>query len=265
MNMMVNPARFGGSPYDAATVSLLAAFSVDPTSGRKSAINQLITSLKSAGIWAKLDALYLLAAHDAQAARVNWKNPGTFNLSVGGGSPTFTTDSNYSFDGVDDFLDTNFNPATAGGAYAQNSASFGVWSGTSGQAFGSCAGWFDGTDGTTILTRSGSDTVGVRVNQASTAGSSGATDGRGLFVANRSGSTSMQVYRNGSSLTLDQGLPTQASSALNSASFRLGSISASSFTAISLRAAVIGGSLNSTEQANLYSAMLAYLQHTGAV
>ena len=39
-------------------------------------IDKAIGQLKMAGVWGKLDALYLLAAHTSQAALVNWKAPG---------------------------------------------------------------------------------------------------------------------------------------------------------------------------------------------
>ena len=48
---------------------ILGMLAARPRSGYE--IKTLVDSLKSAGVWAKLDALYLLAAHDAQAARLN--------------------------------------------------------------------------------------------------------------------------------------------------------------------------------------------------
>ena len=63
--------------------------SVQPTNARKALIDALITSLKSAGVWAKLDVLWIPAAHDSQAGRLNWKSPGTFTLAEVS-SPTFT-------------------------------------------------------------------------------------------------------------------------------------------------------------------------------
>jgi hypothetical protein len=249
---------------DSATTAIVSAFSTDPGTARKLTVNDLVLRLKAYGIWSKLDALYLMAAHESAAALINWKNPGTYDLTIGGGAPTFTADSGYSTDGVDDFLSTNFNPATAGGNFAQNSASFGIWSATSGQSNSSKAGWFDGTDGITLNPRNSSATgrMQIRINQAVVLESADVvSDGTGLYVANRSASGAVQGYRNGSSLFTG----TNASTALNSANIRLGSVTAAAFGALGFRAAFIGSSLNATEQADLYGSVREYLQQVGAV
>jgi len=68
--------------------------SVAPSAARQLVIDALIRQLKDAGVWAKLDVLYVIAAHDIQAGRVNWKNPGTFTATEVS-APTFTTDRGY--------------------------------------------------------------------------------------------------------------------------------------------------------------------------
>lgn len=71
------PVWGGGSGYSAEAIAYFAGMSVQPDATRKGQLDTLITSLKSAGVWAKLDALYIMAAHDAQAARVNAVAPGS--------------------------------------------------------------------------------------------------------------------------------------------------------------------------------------------
>jgi hypothetical protein len=246
---------------DSAADAVISAFTTEPSVERKLAINDLVVRLKGTTIWAKLDALYLLAAHESAAALINWKNPGTFNMTAGG-APTFTADSGYTTDGVDDYLSTNFNPATAGGSFAQNSACFGIWSGTSAGSNSSKAGWYDGTDGITINPHTTGNEMQVRINQGTVLQSAfgSVTDGVGLYVGNRSGASAVQAYRNGASITT----ATTASTALNSAAIRLGGITASSFAALTFRAAVIGGSLSSSEQSDLYNFILEYLRQVGA-
>lgn len=56
----------------AETDALVARMEIAPSAARKKLIDDLIVELKSWGIWQKLDLLYILAAHDAQAARLNW-------------------------------------------------------------------------------------------------------------------------------------------------------------------------------------------------
>lgn len=45
---------------------------VAPTYERKKAINALINSLKDAGVWAKLDSMYVFASHDVDCAKLDW-------------------------------------------------------------------------------------------------------------------------------------------------------------------------------------------------
>lgn len=78
---------------------LLARMSVQPTVARAFRYNALIQALKIAGLYTntKIKGLYIHAAHDAQAARLNLIENAA-NLSVTG-AMTFTTDRGYAGDG----------------------------------------------------------------------------------------------------------------------------------------------------------------------
>lgn len=98
------------------TTNLIAAMtnqSLPP--GRATAINTLIASLKTfttafgVSLWDRLDCLYIPAAHDPQAARINWKNPAQIATVVG--SPTFTTDRGYSGVTGSSYINTGLNLA----------------------------------------------------------------------------------------------------------------------------------------------------------
>lgn len=247
---------------------LLAAWAdactVPPDSARRALYLSLIQSLLDAGVWTKLDALYVFASHDSQAGLLNVKAPGTFNATLTN-APTFTTDRGFAGNGTNSFIDSNFNPATAGGNFAQNSACFGFWSRSSGQLSSSSAGWFDGTDGTTILPRTTGDIFSFRINQvaASATGGLAVTNGVGLMIVNRSETSATQAYRNAVALSVTTA-PNQTSTALNSASLRFGSITAATFSTLEFAAGVIGGSLNADEQSALYSTLNTYMAAVGA-
>jgi len=245
--------------YEAETTALLARFSVQPDETRALLINALIASLKTAGVWSKLDAFYVMAAHDAQAAQRNWIQ-NAYNLSAVS-SPTFTTDRGYAGNGSSSYLDTGFNPVTAPTPkFVQNSASFGAWSRTSGQSSASVAGWFDGSDGLTLLPRSTADFVQGRINQASSTTYSANTDGAGLYALNRSGVSATQAYRNGAAW----GTGSVASAALNSAPFTFGHVTAALYSAMQFSSGFIGSSLTAGEHAALYAALHTYLTAVGA-
>lgn len=249
---------------DAAATTLFAAMSTQPTQERKVLYNDAIVALKAAGYWDSLDFLYFIAAHDSQAAKLNIKSPAANTITLTS-DPVFVIDQGYATDGVDDVLDLNFNPATAGGNFAQNSASFGIWSRTSEITSASRAGWFDGTDGITLQPRAGSNVVGFRINQASqsSTGNNANNNATGLYVCNRSAAGATQLYKNGAALSVTVNA-NQASTALNSHSLQLGSIQAASFAATQFAAVFGGASFDATAQDGIYDIIAAYLQGVGA-
>jgi hypothetical protein len=101
----------------------VAAMSVQPDITRKAAIDTLIGSLKSAGIWTTIDVLSLFAAHDSQAAVLNAKDPTKVWTPVN--SPTFTVDRGFTGDAVSKQLTypTAYSALTN---FIQNSASWSI-------------------------------------------------------------------------------------------------------------------------------------------
>ena len=77
---------------DSSTTALVARMTVDPGCPRKLVINNLIVSLKTAGVWAKLDVLYIFAAADQQSALLNWKSS---NYTATYSFPGFTVDRGF--------------------------------------------------------------------------------------------------------------------------------------------------------------------------
>ncbi|MCJ8335736.1 MAG: hypothetical protein MJH10_16110 [Epibacterium sp.] len=81
------------------------AMTVEPNDTRKGHIDTLVGGLKTDGLWSKIGLLYLLAAHDAQAGRLNAKTPASHALVNDGSAPTFTTDRGFTTDNTN-MLDT---------------------------------------------------------------------------------------------------------------------------------------------------------------
>jgi hypothetical protein len=245
-----------GLRLDAATAALVARMSVQPSGTRVRSIDAAVRALKAGGVWPKLAALYLIAAHDAQAARLNWVQPAYGLTAVN--SPAFTTDRGYAGDGTAAYLDTGWSPSLG----AQDSLCFGVWDRTGAQSTAGVAGT-SAAPSVLLLVRSATDTAAVRVNQgaASASGAGSVTDGSGLTVANRSGASAVQIYRNGALLLS----ASPASTAPSTAPLTLGLFNASNFNAHQFAACVIGSSLDAGEQAALHGALLGYLTAVGAV
>lgn len=79
---------------DVTVDMLVGAMNVEPTEARKTKMQTLLDALKSSGVFAQLDCLYIFHAHDAQAARVNWINPNTFEAREIG-TPSFVVNNGY--------------------------------------------------------------------------------------------------------------------------------------------------------------------------
>lgn len=78
--------------YRPEALALFARMTTPPTQLRKFYINRLINDLIGAGAWEKLGVLYVFAAADSQAAKLNWLTSGS---ATEVGSPTFTADRGY--------------------------------------------------------------------------------------------------------------------------------------------------------------------------
>ncbi len=90
-------------PVEIETQQLRDAFAVKVDDLRLAIIDSTIVDLKQAGLWDKLGLVYVLTAHDEQAARLNWKDPAIGQLQAAGGTgvfPPFTPDVGYTGDGV---------------------------------------------------------------------------------------------------------------------------------------------------------------------
>jgi hypothetical protein len=240
--------------------SYVAAMAVQPTDARKAIIDTFFTSLKSNGILSKLDAGYLLASHDAQAAGLNFVNPATYSLTTGG-APTFTADSKYDGNGTTDYLNTHFKPSTAGDNFTQSNHSFGVWI-------------IDNTGGSlvdignvdnSINARNATNNYGFRsANTIVATVGSGVTNSAGLTMVNRTGGSSAAIYKNGA----QAGSVNMSASPLASSDVYLlarNSAGAISFSDRGLGFAFLGGGLTSAQITALYNAVRAYLGAVGAI
>jgi hypothetical protein len=253
--------------YSDEAETLFAAFSAEPDATRKGVIDALIVSLKTASVWDKLDCLWLTAAHDAQAAGINWKVPATFALTVVN-SPTFAADRGYTGNGTSSYLSTGFTPSTAGGVYAQNNAHVGVWSRTSAQSGTGVSMGGEGTTNTVssrLFLRNTSDVAVARLNQGPSGGVGTASlDGSGHFVGRRSASNAVALFRNGASI----GTSTTNSTGLTTVPLYFGAYNdegvAAGFAPRQHAAAHLGSSLTDQNIADLYAAMLTYMQAVGA-
>lgn len=259
-----NTAANGGISFLPETEALVARFTTPPTYARKVLINTTIGSLISGGVWSKLDALYVIAAEDAQAARRNWLADQYNATAIS--SPTFTTDRGYAGNGTTSYLTTGFNPVTAGGNYSQNSAVLFLADLTSRAANANVElGISNGgiTQQSILATRNTGDIFVGKVNDVTT-GTVTSTNSQGRFTASRQSSSEKSLYINGSLVSS----PSVSSITVPSFGFFVCCInfggSPLAFSTDQIAAVALGGGLSSGEVSTLDSAIANYLTAVGA-
>lgn len=255
-------ATDASAAYDAASEAIFAAFTTPPDDARKTLINNFVVTLKGGtNIWSRCAVIYMFWAADSQAASINWINPGSFSITTSG-TPTFANNQGYTGGGGDRVI-TGWNFSTNGGSiYQQDSASLFVYvrqAGTAGVAIGNDSSSF--TD--YIHTHWAGSTVQALVNGAQFGNLSGTTtDKFGYFLANRSGASALQLYRNlspalGTGTTTSQARANQNLTFLNvGGNFEFdGQVSAGGACA----------SMPDTDSDTLYNALVAYGTGVGAL
>lgn len=233
------------------TQTIIEAMSVVPARKRTFLIDDLVTALKVAGVWSKLDILYLMAAHDAQAARLNWIDPTKYAL-VAHNSPPFTANSGYAGDGVAAYLATGFIPATHATKMATNSAHIGVWVTSMDASLTADFGSRLNTDAnqTKIRLRTGNDLLYIN-NLGVASGAVSEAPGHVLIKAEADGAT---YYVNGTPSSLIAGTPTTLTTQELYLK-RTGDV----YTARGSAVAHAGAALSNGEATALYSALQAYM------
>lgn len=250
------------SPYDAAASALFAAMTTQPDATRKALINDLIKGLKADGVWDKVDFLHVYAAHDSQAACLNWKNPATFTATLVN-SPTFTADRDFTTDGVASYVESNWNPATNGVNFTQDAGSLMCWSRYSPNISAASYGWFGGgASANQIAPRGVTGNMQGRVNSSTTVNTANSGNGLGFYIVSRASAAGLSVtnYRNGVSL----GSGGSASTVPQSVTFKVGRTDVSSYAPASAAMFGAGGNLTDTDAGNAYTRFNTYMTAIGA-
>lgn len=248
-----------GVALEPETTAVLSRMTVAPDSTRQGHVNALIKSLKAAGVWDKLDCLYVMAAHDAQAARQNWKQSG-FNLTPVN-APTFVIDRGYRGDGSTSYLGSGFTPSAAGGLFAANSAHLGAYPLTdSGLSNEYDVGATTGTN--SYLNSRNGTTIAGRINDASGSAVMGAVASSiGHSVISRPTATERTSYRDGGPAFTVSGA--SSSGLVPTAEFRV-LAGGGQFSTRRLAATHWGAALTGSDVVAIYSALQSYLTAVGA-
>lgn len=245
----------GGAKFDAASLTLFAAMSTPPTAARKVQIDTAIKSIKASGAWTLLDALWVLAAADSQAAYLNWKNPATFTLVETGTAPTFTADRGVTGNGTTSGL-TGPNLSTFGGQFSLNNAHLGVWCGTdvletAGETANSTA---------VIQSHQGASNMRSRLNDSTLTNSTiSPATAIGHSCISRDNSANYAVYKSGALINT----VVVASTAIANAAMGV-CFAGTGFSTKRVQAAHVGAALSALQVASINSALSTYMTAVGA-
>jgi hypothetical protein len=253
-------SRSGGAAFSPFSLAIFEAFTTPPTDERKVTIDTMVKALVAAGVWDVLDVLHVYAAADAQASRINWVDPGTYD-GTSTAMPTFTADEGYTGNGTSSYVDSNFNPQMAVGAnHVATAGHVAAWvlTGVDGEPVMG----YDGNDQSTNIYSNFGGSVFLRVNDNPQTGGFATTGNTGFFLGNRSSATGRQGYKNGVSVGAYGSSPNlDPISDANIATHRNVDI----FGTAQVSMLSIGGSLTAQQASDFYDAALAYMQAVGAV
>lgn len=249
MSFIINPYVYAAAVDPDCAAFLTATGITNPTiSG---AVCTLVTSLKSANIWTKLNAIYPMVGGTATTHMYNLRNPANtnaaFRLSFVGG---WTHSANGALpNGTNAYADTFLNPSTT---LSLNSMHGSVYSRTN-------------IDSLTVLIGANiatfvrdfnifprfSNLSYFRVNSTNDSGVSTGSDSRGWFCANRISSSQTRNYRNSTQYIINT-----VSNLIANVNIYLSANNDGSFPYYSNREiafATIGSGLTDGEAASLYT------------
>jgi hypothetical protein len=218
-----------------------------------------ISGLKAAGLWAKLDVLYVFGMPDANSAVLNWKST-NYTATISPSGESFSAGLGFKGDGASGYINSNFNPTTAVTPnFTQNSASLGVWplediaESNKDDA---------GNTAALIRTYNFATSFSFRLNSTgSQASPSIAKQSFGLTWVSRSASTGYTYGHNGQ--TLGTITDTSTTPSNDTILFNSGRVSPSSSKRLGL--GFIGGAMSSADMAAFYGVMAPVVQGLSGV
>lgn len=244
----------GGGGFDADYQAVLDRASslgyTAPSAAQQTLQNTLITDLKTAGVWDKLDVFYCFATDgDSDYATLNWKAPSSHQTTKVN-SPTFTANEGYQGDGSSAYLDTNFTIADASN-FTQNNAMYGFYYHTI-----ATSNWDFGLASTSSIRYRSSSNDLQRIN---TSNSTTRPDGFGvgLQAMQRTSASIINFIDNSGSITSD--ISNTSASPVTDSNFTIFSQSGGGYGNAKISICFIGESLDSTESSDFYDSLNTYI------
>lgn len=150
--------------------------------------NNLLSTLKTAGIWAKLDTFALFATNgSSNFALIDWKRLTQYTAV---NSPTFTTNQGFQSNGTTSFIHTNYNPAIDNVNYQLDNASRYMWN----QAVSAGSRFFDGNENSNSNHIYSNNSNVHKINTTNNLSAIVLLNTTGLIGINRTSSTDVELF-----------------------------------------------------------------------
>jgi hypothetical protein len=250
----VQPSSGGGDSPE--VTQFLARLSTPPSPTRTALYVTLIDGLVADGVWSKLDTLYLYVSEDNADTDTALTNlvQAAFKATMVG-TPGFTKDGGFTTTSSDSYVDTNFNPSTAGGLWTQNSASL-FAQGISNQSSNASIIGIGAYD--YIYPDWGGNQGSVTINNGQDAVFPSPPSAGALYLGSRTASDNLDIYLNGVYIVSGSAVANSLSNG-NVKLFK-NSTDATNFYPGNIVDAGLGGALDATEQLALYNRIATFLQ-----
>ena len=159
-----------------------------PSSSQQTLQNNLLASLKSAGVWSKLDTFVLFATNgNSDFALIDWKRLLQYTAV---NSPTFTTNQGFQGNGSTSYINTNFNPAIDNINYLLDNACRYMWNFT----INAGSRYFDGNENANSNSMYSNSSNIHRINTTNSLSAVVALNTTGLIGINRTSSTNVELF-----------------------------------------------------------------------
>lgn len=253
--------------YDA----ILAAMTNQPSEAVAEAQNTLVEALIAGGYWARMDQLLVFATYtnaDSEAL-INWISPGTNNATlINLAAGAFAQYDGITGDGVDGWINTNFNPSTDATNFTQNSASFAIYLGNSGLTETFVTAGCYATNRIQLTVRSADEGTELEVacnNGGDDTYSGTNTNSSGLFVVSRTSSSALSAYRNGALIGTNSSSTSTARPNENIGLLTFAGVEAGFSTNLIRFSYIMDSTANATEADAIYDIFMTYLNTIDAL
>jgi hypothetical protein len=266
-NVLVSSAQsYTDSDADLnAWLTVVKPLNGSPGSLVQALLHDLITGLKTDGLWTKLDRLWIFAQGTMSGALVDFV---ARSLATAVGTPTFTTNRGFISNGSA-YINSLYTPSVNGVNFTLNSASVGCWVNNSRTVPTNNAAGISGQDATNScqvapLCIFGATGELYQINNGTLEIWTIPSDAQGFNFASRTASNLTTMYKNNTvgatGAGVSAGLPTQplyiCAQNNNGAPQNWNALD-------TISCAVMGAGLNATDEGNLYARLRTYMTAVG--